>query len=79
MGIVGSCPHMILEETLIILQLGHCVWRFLAALHFYSKVWTFWEAHNGFDKSADLLCKRQNHKADFFRLCVLFKKSELYR
>ena len=32
----------------------------------------------GFDKSADLLSKRQNHKADFFKLCVLFKKSELY-
>ena len=31
----------------------------------------------GFDKSADLLSKRQNHKADFFKLCVLFKKSEL--
>ena len=33
----------------------------------------------GFDKSADLLSKRQNHKADFFKLCVLFKKSELYK
>ena len=49
------------------------------------KVWTFWETHKiwknlpyGFDKSADLLSKRQNHKADFFKLCVLFKKSELY-
>ena len=31
----------------------------------------------GFDKSADLLSKCQNHKADFFKLCVLFKKSEL--
>ena len=48
------------------------------------KVWTFWETHKiwknlpyGFDKSADLLSKCQNHKADFFKLCVLFKKSEL--
>ena len=48
------------------------------------KVQTFWETHKiwknlpyGFDKSADLLSKRQNHKADFFKLCVLFKKSEL--
>ena len=32
---------------------------------------------HGFDKSADLLSKCQNHKADFFKLCVLFKKSEL--
>ena len=31
----------------------------------------------GFDKSADLLSKRQNHKADFFKSFVLFKKSEL--
>ena len=53
---------------------------------FSCKVWTFWETHKiwknlpyGFDKSADLLSKRQNHKADFFKLCVLFKKSELYK
>ena len=32
----------------------------------------------GFDKSADLLSKRQNHEEDFFKSCVLFKKSELY-
>ena len=31
----------------------------------------------GFDKSADLLSKCQNHKDDFFKLCVLLKKSEL--
>ena len=31
----------------------------------------------GFDKSADLLSRRQNHKADFFKLFVLFKTSEL--
>ena len=48
------------------------------------KVRTFWETHKiwtnlpcGFDKSADLLSKRQNHKEDFFKLCVLLKKSEL--
>ena len=42
------------------------------------KVRTFWETHkiwknlpHGFDKSADLLSKRQNHKEDFFQiLCV---------
>ena len=52
----------------------------------FIKVWTFLEKHKicknlpyGFDKSADLLSKRQNHKADFFKLCVLFKKSELYQ
>ena len=33
----------------------------------------------GFDKSADLLSKRQNHKKDFFKLCVLLKKSKLYQ
>ena len=49
------------------------------------KVWTFLETHeirknlpHGFDKSADLLSKRQNHEDDFFKLCVLLKKSELY-
>ena len=49
------------------------------------KVRTFWETHkiwknlpHGFDKSADLLSKRQNHEEDFFKLCVLLKKSELY-
>ena len=31
----------------------------------------------GFDKSADLLRKRQNHKEDFFKICVLLKKSEV--
>ena len=33
---------------------------------------------HGFDKSADLLSKRQNHEEDFFKLCVLLNKSELY-
>ena len=26
--------------------------------------------HYGFDKSADLLSKRQNHEEDFFKICV---------
>ena len=50
----------------------------------YIKVRTFWETHkiwknlpHGFDKSADLPSKRQNHEEDFFKLCVLLKKSEL--
>ena len=49
------------------------------------KVPTFWETQKvwknlplGFDKSAGLLSKCQNHEADFFKSCVLFKKSELY-
>ena len=29
---------------------------------------------HGFDKSADLLSKGQNHEEDFFQLCVLLKK-----
>ena len=29
------------------------------------------------DISADLLSKRQNHEEDFFKLCVLLKKSGL--
>ena len=33
---------------------------------------------HGFDKLADLLSKRQNHEEDFFKLCVLLRKSELY-
>jgi hypothetical protein len=32
---------------------------------------------HGFDKSADLLSKGQNHEEYFFKLCVLLKKSEL--
>ena len=46
----------------------------------YCKVGTFWETHkiwknlsHGFDKSADLLSKRQNHEEDFFKICVLLK------
>ena len=35
------------------------------------------EKHTKFDKSADLLSKRQNHEEYFFKLCVLLKKSEL--
>ena len=31
----------------------------------------------GFDKSADLLSKRQNHEENFFKLCVLLKKPKL--
>ena len=33
---------------------------------------------HGFDKSADLLSKCQNREEDFFKLCVLLRKSELY-
>ena len=33
---------------------------------------------HGFDKSANLLSKRQNHEEDFFKLCVLLRKFELY-
>ena len=50
----------------------------------FRKVRTFCETHkiwknlpHGFDKSADLLSKRQNHEEDFFKLYVLLKKSEL--
>ena len=32
---------------------------------------------HGFDKSA-VISKRQNHGDDFFKLCELLKKSELY-
>ena len=32
---------------------------------------------HGFDKSADLFSKRQNHEEDFFKLRVLLRKSEL--
>ena len=49
------------------------------------KVWTFRETHKiwenlpyGFDKLADLLSKCKNHEDDFFKWCVLLKKSELY-
>ena len=48
------------------------------------KVRNFRETHkiwknlpHGFDKSAYLLSKRQNHEEDFFKLCVLLRKSEL--
>ena len=32
---------------------------------------------HGFDKSADLLSKLQNHEKDFFKLCVLLRESEI--
>ena len=32
---------------------------------------------HGFDKSADLLSRGQNHEEFFFKLCVLLKRSEL--
>ena len=34
---------------------------------------------HGFDKLADLLSKRQNHDKELLKLCVLLKKSELYK
>ena len=54
--------------------------RWLRSIMFFSgKVRTFWETHkiwknlpHGFDKSADLLSKRQNHEEDFFKLCETF-------
>ena len=61
------------------------IYLFFFLLNFLIKVRTFWETHkiwknlpHGFDKSADLLSKCQNHEKDFFKLCVLLKKSELY-
>ena len=33
---------------------------------------------HGFEKSADLLSRCQNHEEDFFKICVLLRKSELY-
>ena len=33
---------------------------------------------HAFDKSDDLLRKGQNHEEDFFKPCVLLKKSEFY-
>ena len=45
------------------------------------KVRTFWETHkiwknlpHGFDKSADLLSKRQNHEEDFFQIMCASQK-----
>ena len=47
----------------------------------WSKVRTFWETHkiwknlpNGFDKSADLLSKCQNHEEDFFQIMCASQK-----
>ena len=39
------------------------------------KIWK--NLPHGFDKSADLLNKRQNHEEDFFKLCVLLRKCKL--
>ena len=39
------------------------------------KIWN--NVPHDFDKSADLLGKRQNYEEDFFKLCVLLKKSKL--
>ena len=41
------------------------------------KVRSFWETHkipHGFDKSADLLSKRQNHEEDFFQIMCASQK-----
>ena len=32
---------------------------------------------HGFDKSPDLLSKRQNHEEEFLKFCVFLRKSEL--
>ena len=49
------------------------------------KVWTFWETFkiwknlpHGFDKSADLHSKRQNHEEDFFIMCASQKIRTLF-
>ena len=46
-----------------------------------AKVRTFWETHkiwknfpHGFDKSADLLSKRQNHEEDIFGIMCASQK-----
>ena len=48
---------------------------------FCYKVRTFWEAHKIWKKSSScfwrLLSKCTNHEEDFFKLCVLLRKSEL--
>ena len=60
----------------------HQLWHSFASF----KVRTFWETHkiwkilpNGFDKSADLLSKHQNHGEDFFSNYVCFSKSPNFK
>ena len=55
------------------------LWKNFPVYLKFTKVRTFWETHkiwknlpHGFDESAN------NHEEDFFKLCVLLKKSELY-
>ena len=56
--------------SLIYLKIGICtVVNLKFALWETHKFWK--NAPHGFDKSADLLGKRQNHEEDFFKLCVL--------
>ena len=42
-----------------------------------SKVRTFWEAHKNLHNPPHA-SKRPNHEEDFFKFCVLLRKSELY-
>ena len=39
------------------------------------KVWK--DLPHGFDKTVDLLSKRQKNEEDFFKICMLFRKAKL--
>ena len=53
-------------------------WRSLDYIEAH-KIWK--KLLHGFDKSADLPSKRkrQSHEEDFFKLCMLYKKSDFYK
>ena len=62
-----------LDEIILLKKGNFWYWQDFWNVHF--QVWTSWEAHiiwknlpHGFDKSADLLSKRQNHEEFIFQI-----------
>ena len=81
-----STVFFIFSTTMYVMVMLHYHWlNIQPVMRKAIKVQTFWETHkiwknlpHGFDKSADLLSKHQNHEEDFFKLSLLLKKFELY-
>ena len=82
--------HVIIQSWCIIgpTDLWSCIYIYLQhynfTIHFLILKFRLSEKHTKFEKKSSswfvhLLSKRPNHEEDFFKLCVLLRKSEFYQ
>ena len=77
---VLNCLRYLEKECFLNSLMRNCYFVTLKLKFGLSEKHTKFEKNHlyGFDLSADILSKHQNPEEDFFKLCTLLKKSELY-